>query len=786
MPTAAPPAPAQPQQVIADQTETLDAGQMPDGFAAVLDQIVPVEDPNQEPTDPSEAERKQSEEDAPLIRKFEEEAKPGATIQALLDELPEMRAWVHTDVMEKDTPTAVAANLVLRNQYVRSGQVQSSNPDWSVQPRRMRPPKDPGPPPQFPRPQAPPPPPPGTQLTPAIAAAHDQLMMQSQAWKDWDDAGGQEFIEWAQRYKLLLDYGDTNELLVKALSDQAELGPCMEGVVQDIQTDGFVWVKCVWVENLANDALTQHRPQDFVDTLARLTTLVTDFENDEFTEDDPSFKAMKDLADTVRDQIASEGWSGAGDQRMEEWTNGVPTVNQIDEIPRARQFVCESVSAEDISWQWSITRPEQWRKSRAITQRYRMTWDEIQDRFGLSREDLDQMQSGAGGADNRAPGASPDSVAAKQDDGQQENRAGSAFGDTPQTVYERFDRIKCRRYVWVSGIKRFLKNEVYDTTSRFFFPYFLFYWNRVTGRFIPVSDAKLQRPFVDEYNLMRSHDQAARRASYNKYIVGKNMLDAEEKAALENAVPEAVIELNKAREVMKHFQTVIGSHYDPMKYDTTRCRRDLDEMNNTPASARGDTGSTKFATSDQIANQTMNEQADRYRGHLERGLGDIGTHMLDIANAVIPEAHVKMLVGDGAVWPEVDRQTLWQALEVEVIAGSMGKPDQARQLALWKTIGEFLTSVGVGPGGRWIGDAPKLLGKIFEKLNIRDDPHQYLVEVPPPMAMPPPGGAPPGAGGPPHGPNASKPPGPPPTGPGAPGQHAPPSLIPGGSPASAH
>lgn len=780
---------------ISDPTDQEDSSELAGSLMAVVDQILPGlmggtdqehgEDPAIPEDDPADD---QAEKDAQLISDFMQDIRRPEDDRKLIDEMGELRRWVHTEVMEQPTIHSVGMNLVIRNQYIRCAQVQAKSPDWSCQPRKMIPPKDPGPPPPFPRPVAPTPPDPGTKLTPEIAAGHDQLIAQSQAWKEWDQNGGQEFMGWLQFHDGLTRYADTCELLVKDLADQAGLGECLEGVVQDVQTDGLCWVKVVYVEDFGKDPLTANRPSDFSEMVARLAVLVADFEEGNFTEQDGKYTQMRDLADSVRLQMSAEqaATGQAGDSREEEWANGVPTTPQIEAIPRARQFVASAIAPEDMFRDWNITRPEAWRKGRRMIERHRMTMEDIKANFGLSDDDLNDMSPTASHTESRIPQAETDSSnqGIVNEDAQQiqQNASGS---DTLHVVWERYELASRRRYVWIDGYSKFLINEVYNTTSRYFYPYFLFYFNRVTGRFMPLSDAKLQRPFNEEYNLLRTHDRAAKRASYNKYVVPAGLLTDEEKEKLEGAQPEAVIELQNVKEVEPYLKTIVGSNYTPEKYDATKCRRDMDETANVPASARGDTKDAAFATSDQIANQTMNEQSDRYRGLLERGITEIGIHILDIANDVLPESHVKSRLGPGAVFPEVDRQTMWAALVLEVVGGSMSKPNQARNLDLWKNIGVFLQSIGVGmPGSPWQPNAPELLELVLDGMNIRKDPKELLTAAPPPMPpMGPPGaGTPPG--GPPHGPPGHA--GPHPNGPpkpnGPPAPHAPPALIPGGSP----
>lgn len=702
---------------------------LPDGLVSAMDEQGVVE------VDPQKDECARAH--SAQIERFENEQAFPSFIRDHYDEVDALRKFVHTDAMVPKTKGAVAENLVLRNQYIRMAQTWARNPDLSVQPRKLLPP------------------------VPTMVEMVDQMAMEAMLG---------DFKSYLESLGL---FGTTIEILVKNYFDQADGSRLLEGAMQDVQTDGLWWMKMTWQENMGKDPLGCHRANDFQDTVNRLNTLVQQFEDGEFDENDARYGDLKDLSETVREQVLGEQWvtdnyattevqdpatgeiiQQRTDPREMRWNTGeTATSLGVAELPRDRRFRLDPVDPTDIRRDWSVTRPEEWRKCKWVSHRLWMTDDEIRDEFSLTDEDLrDVLRQGPGtrveSEDPRVTGSTSETLTTEDPADRSEVEKMQRNGQ--RAVWERWDKSANRRYVWIAGTHKFLVNEVPEVVSKFWYPFFLLYWNRVTGRFEPVPDAKLQKELNEEYNLLRTHDRQARKAAYNKYIIAKNLMTKEEKEKLESCPPEGVIECRRANEVRKYLQVVVGSNYNPALYDTTKVRMALDEAANIPSSARGNTSTTKFATSDQIANQVMGEQADRYRGNVEWFCREVFEAMADILVQVLPEANAKAIAGPGAVWPLMDRETLWRNLALTIEAGSTGKPDQQRKLALYRDMAAITQSLGIGgPTSQWEVNGVQVFKDLLDVMNIRVEPERYLIRrMLPPIAGPGAGGqpgAPPGA-----------------------------------------
>lgn len=579
----------------------------------------------------------------------------------------------------------------------------------------------------------------------------------------------------------LVEFAKTLEIVAKRLTDEANFKQRLGGVIQDVQTYGVAWLKVTTQEDLARDPLGATRHNDQLDNIARLRTLTSQYSNGDFDENDARYKDLLDLTDTIRVYLA-------GQIREDLAVNPPSPISQIDETgmetlapdpsdPRLAQLTqledpnaplepgilpevpvflgmnIDEVMPQDIRFDWNITRPEDFYNSQWVAQRVYMSTDDINDRWQLNDEDWEKIDEVSKGKNKRDSHDYDDPSTRDSQDDQELNGS--------HAVWEMWDKPSNRRYVWVQGMSRFLVNEVVKMTWHKFFPFFPLVFNRVTGRFLPMSDVRLQRPLQEEINTKRTHEREAQAAAYPRYMVGAGALEPEEKEKLENARPFAVVELKRPDEVKKYFENIAADPPDPLLYDTSKAIRELEISAGIPQQAAGGVGGAEFATEAAIANQQMGVQSDRRKTIIEDMIRDINECVIELALQLFPEENIRQLAGPAAVWPLVDRDHLYRQLHVTIEPGMSGKPDQGKVLEKWLGIKDILAGLGLIPNPITIAR------KITEELDLGVDLNQLIMDPATVAAM---GGGqpqPPGAEQPPKE-GGSTPPRAPGTGPGAP------------------
>ncbi len=684
------------------------------------------------------------------IKKFESDQKRPTDVKTVIEQMADDRDYVHTQANLPDTPGGVATNYLLRYQWIHGSQIYAKDPSIAVRQKRRL-----------------------GVLVPAIQ-------------------------------QLLDDFGKTVEYIVQHCADEGELRPIVDGMIQDTDTTGIVFLKVNWIEDLGRDPTGTFRPNDLSAQVKTLTRLRDEYAAGKFQDTDARMAEMQELAKCIQAEMEAEHWrqiaypskrqqinpqtgqpemSDIGlpvlqdvpypegqDPRRLRW-DGVPTPPQITELPKFRGFVFDVFDAEDVGWDWTITRPELLHRGAHMDTRVWMTGEKIREEFGLSVEgSLDYLPATEAVARRDSPKRRANSSVAKED-------AETAERDGLLAVWER-QTADGYVYTWVKGAKKFLRKVKRDITTSSRFNVFALYFNRVSGRVLPVSNVSLGRPLQDEINTVRTHKRQAKRAAYNRYVAQKGLFTDAERRKLERCPPEGVVFIDKPIDDIKKGLMPINGQFNQSVHDVGEEKQELAVSQNMSVASLGQTkGGADTATEASIANQSSDTMAARHRSILESFLQKIFTHMSEVLIQALPEDNAKAIAGPGAVWPMADREALWNHLEVDIEAGSTGKPDQQKRSESFHQAVETGQMMGIGMNPmapQWNYEA--MLRKLADINDWREDPLS-LIQMPPSMPMmappgaegaPPAGGPGPGAGGPQLPMQPPGPPGPPEMAPPAP------------------
>lgn len=644
------------------------------------------------------------------LRDFERDAVPPEEIRQLMEQMELDREYVHTDANLPTTPGGVSTNYIWRYQQLHQSQVYAKNPSGSVRPRRKI-----------------------GDIPPEIS---------------------QQFMF----------FSETMELLIQQQSDEANFKEILSGVIQDVDTVGLMFVKLSFIESDGRDPAGVTRPQDFKRTMDSYQALQAEYADSKFTDQDAKYQKMVNLADTIKKQHEGEMWRkmafGGGvlppgeDPRLLRW-NGLPSPSDLIELPKYRGFVLDPLDPEDVRWQWSIKRPEMIQSGRHITYRTFMFPDDIRTDYHIAPDDDSYFSSSS------SISLKSDDVHKIASDTQVKTDVNATERQGAVAVWVREDRELNKIITWVHGAEKPLSIETPEVVSRDWFTIYPVYFNRVTGRIIPLSNVLLGKQLQDEINLVRTHKRQAKRAAYNRYIVEHDILGDGELDNLNSCPPEGWVPTNKTVKDLREKIFPIAGHFNAEVHDVLEERQELGSMLGQSQASQGMTqNGSDSATEASIANQSSETMADKHRGVIEELLRRLYTAMGDILVQVLPEENVKAMCGPGAVWPMADKIAIWNHLEIEIEAGSTGKPDQRKDMDSFQQCVQIGQMAGIGmqgpAGPQW--NLPFLLKKMAKIKDWREDPMNMVIMPPPPLPMPPPGmPMPPGM----MPPGAPMPPGPP-------------------------
>lgn len=218
-----------------------------------------------------------------------------------------------------------------------------------------------------------------------------------------------------------------------------------------------------------------------------------------------------------------------------------------------------------------------------------------------------------------------------------------------------------------------------------FWPVFAITFNDVESEcdLYPLSDVHMLKHVQAEYNRSREYRRLHREANKPKYAAIKGRLTEGDKDKLGNAPAHAVIEFEslgqgeKIGDLVQRFESV---PIDPALYETNSEMEDtLRIVGAQEANIGGVSGATATETS--IAEGSRMSSLSSNVDDLDEFLTDVFGALGQLLIMELSQETVMEIVGVGAVWPDMDRETVAKQIFLKVRAGSSGRPNKAAELA---------------------------------------------------------------------------------------------------------
>jgi hypothetical protein len=511
---------------------------------------------------------------------------------------------------------------------------------------------------------------------------------------------------------------ETMELFLNRMITQTRLPELMEGAAQDAQTNGIAWLKVSVQEDFLKDPVGQNRFNDQQENVAEYLRLQEAKAAGDFNDDSADAQKLKDLDHTLKvwmadriiaqppmiPQTVMDPMTGMPTEQMVPDPTDPRTVRKtaiIDgeeldllgcpELERYLGFSVDQLLPEDVRWDWSIKRPEELRRGAWMAYRVYLSKEDIAAKFALEQDEYK-------------------SITVYTTDGKKTERRWGILGPDERTdieaqqindrcaVWTLEHRVMGRRYVWVDGVSRFLASEVFQAVGSNPFSLFPVYFNRVSGRALPLSDVRLQRDLQNEYNLLRTHDRQGRRASYPWVALAAGAADQADIDAIEGRAPFQAVMLKKADDVNKYMKEMNGAPYNQGLYDTSKVVADMQMVANVPLTGMGVQGEGKVATDLTLANQGMQKANSRRQAQLNRTFSDLLEWMGQVAVKVFPADNIKAMCGMQSVWLALSAEQLSVNFQIEIQGAVSGPPDFAGKMQFWTAFPDIIMKLQSVPG----------------------------------------------------------------------------------------
>ena len=518
------------------------------------------------------------------------------------------------------------------------------------------------------------------------------------------------------RYGELKPFCRTLEIVTNRELRDAKLEKQAPRVIRAAKVCGFGVAKVMFQTDTEQDPVIRARINDLQDNMQRIAHLAEQVaEGDECTPEDAA-KQREDLEQTVK------------------------ALQEKVEVLRAIGLVLDFVRSDDLVVPHAVGELVDYERAPWIAQRIWMQKESAVEEFGLSKKEADQLTTYA--CRQSVPGENDREAVDEPSKGRKQELT---------CCWEVWDHRNQTVLTFIEGLDRYAKEPFSPQfVGERFYPFFVLGFAWVDGRRDPLSAVAMADPLVQEYNGTRSGYREHRENAIPAGVFDKSIMDVEdvERLRKRERIELVGIDANGAN-VQQALGVLQYPQVDPALYDTSVIRGEIDIIYGVQDAMRGVVMKAKTATEAEIMQQGLGARTTGQRGQLEEWLQEIAQYAAEVLLLAMPAEQVQEIAGAGAVWPELNRSQIYHMVQVEIRAGSTGKPDKEKDLKVWKEllpelmpiIQQYTKALASGQPG--IADALKeIVMETFRRFDDRIDPERFLPKIEPQQPqMPGQGGA---------------------------------------------
>ncbi len=321
-----------------------------------------------------------------------------------------------------------------------------------------------------------------------------------------------------------------------------------------------------------------------------------------------------------------------------------------------------------------------------------------------------------------------------------------------------------------------------------FYPYFLIALYMVDGARHPQSLAWRLHQLQDEYSATRSSARTNRNRSVPAILFNAEQIDKANAEKLEKGVDQEWIGLkltNPSMPMRDVFAEKPYARMDPILFDTSTVEADMEKVSGVQEALQSSVVQPKTATEAEIQQSGFASRTSADRDTLEDMLNDLAHYTAEVSIGALPLDEVKRIAGRYAWWPAgMDIEDLLTMVEVDITAGSTGKPNTSADREAWTVALPLIQGLMLQiQQQRALGNEPMaqamihLLRETLQRLGDRIEVERFIPGPLLPMQTVPGMPGMPGAPGAPPPPGAPDEPVPPSGGESFPGDVAPPPPV---------
>ena len=479
-----------------------------------------------------------------------------------------------------------------------------------------------------------------------------------------------------------VDFASTVTIIVSKLWKKARLKKAARKMVRSSLSVGPGWLKVIMTHQTRRDPEIEAQLNDLEDNINRIKFTETELKEDDLDADERTvkLKEMELLEASLQSKLEIAYRFGLGIDFV-----------QADDM-QVSMDVADQSDHLDADWN--------------ANEIYIRT-DEIRTKFPrLSAEDAAQAasfhQRKSEAVDSRtaeAPQGIDIQYSGNQVHGRFHRAEAGGTGDevTFARVIELWDNRDNHIKTMIDGIGRWAV-EPYPppyATSRFF-PYFYLAFFEVDGERHPQSLSDRLKKLQDEYSSKRSNSRLATERSIPATLFDAQGITPTDVKKIEAGVAQELIGLNptKGDDLRKLFAEKPVATIDPRVYDTGPVLRDMERVGGVQEALSQSVSVEKTATEAKIQDTGFASRTGADRDSLEDVFVDMAEYTTELALQAVPVEEAQRMAGDRAFWPvDMPFEDIVTLVELDIEAGSTGKPNQESLRQSWSVLLPLVTSI---------------------------------------------------------------------------------------------
>ena len=451
-------------------------------------------------------------------------------------------------------------------------------------------------------------------------------------------------------YEMLRSFATTLEIVLNELLEAAKLKHIAKAATRRVFSEGIAWAKVGWQRDIKQDPIILNRIADTQDNILQLQRLITELQGQDTSTHEAKLEELHQLQKSLEDAV---------------------------EIVVSDGLVIDLLTAENVILDPAIASLEDWDKSRYIIHEVLLPLDTAKAQYP------DASFSATATNDEARPVtlAAPTSL---------QNNDRTRANERMVKIWEVWDKTTMTVYTLSDEVVDYVREPYQpEIVSEDWYPFYPLAFEITDSRVYPFSVTELLEPLQAEYLETREKYALHRKRAIPMMGVRKDAVLPEDARKINEGELLEMVRLEGSPDG-KPVQNELGFiPYPPIDgslYDTSAIRFDVEMMSGLQDAQRGAIARPKTATEAEVMQSGLTSRVTEMQDTIEDWIEQIATAGAELALWVMTKSEVERIAGRGAVWPELDKETIYRFVKVSIRSGTSGKPNKSQEQRNWAQV----------------------------------------------------------------------------------------------------